>query len=158
MRRQAGGQVVGVVGGPQARSNNWVQAGCQGQASGRCRVSRRAEVAIRAGTVISRRRMVPVVALASAVWVSVAAARVKLNAITASTSQAPLAVNRPLGRWARAECFRSAWTCSMMAWPRWVLSALTVSRLLVVMSRTLVVAALAWVVRCQGGERATAIM
>ncbi len=31
------------------------------------------------------------------------------------------------GRWARAESFRSAWKCSMMAWPRWVLSAATVS-------------------------------
>ena len=36
------------------------------------------------------------------------------------------------GRWARAEFFRSAWTCSMIAWPRWVLSAVTVSRSVVV--------------------------
>jgi hypothetical protein len=40
--------------------------------------------------------------------VGVAAARVRLNAITASTSQAAFAANLPLGRWARAECFRSA--------------------------------------------------
>ena len=32
----------------------------------------------------------------------------------------------PVGRCARAEFFRSAWTCSMMAWPRWGLSAATV--------------------------------
>ena len=89
---------------------------------------RRAEDAIRAGTVISLRRMVAVVALARSGPVRVAAARVRLNAITASTSQAALAVNFPDGRCARAEFFRSAWTCSMIAWPRWVLSAATVSR------------------------------
>ena len=51
------------------------------------------------------------------VWGSVrlAAARVRLNAMTASTSQAALAVNTPDGRCARAESFRSAWTCSMIA-------------------------------------------
>ena len=48
--------------------------------------------------------------------------------MTASTSQAALAVNLPEGRCARAELFRSAWTCSMIACPRWVLSAATVSR------------------------------
>jgi hypothetical protein len=31
------------------------------------------------------------------------------------------------GRCASAEALRSAWTCSMIAWPRWVLSAATVS-------------------------------
>jgi hypothetical protein len=41
----------------------------------------------------------------------VAAARVRLKAITASTSQAAFAVNLPEGRWASAEFFRSAWTC-----------------------------------------------
>jgi hypothetical protein len=46
-----------------------------------------------------------------------------LNAITASTNHAALAANRPDGRWARAESLRSAWICSMIAWPRWVLSA-----------------------------------
>ena len=51
-------------GGPQTRVNRSVQAVSQGQAVGRCRVSRRAEDAIRAGTVISLRRMVAVVALA----------------------------------------------------------------------------------------------
>ena len=60
----------------------------------------------------------PVVALASAVPVRVAAARVRLNAITAQTSQAAFAVNFPLGRCARAEYFRSAWTCSTIACPR----------------------------------------
>jgi hypothetical protein len=78
------------------------------------------------------RRIVAVVALATGVPARVAAARVRLNAITASTSQAAFAVNLPDGRWARAEFFRSAWTCSMIAWPRWVLSAVMVSRVLVV--------------------------
>src|SRR6476659_8056504 len=87
---------------------------------------------MRAGTVIRVARMVAVRALASAGPVMVAAARVRLNAITAATSQAALAVKRPEGRCARAESLRSAWTCSMIAWPRWVLSALTVSRSLVV--------------------------
>ena len=74
------------------------------------------------------RRMVAVVALASrGCRVRVAVARVRLNAMTASTSQAALAVNFPDGRWASAEFFRSAWTCSMTAWARWVRSAATVS-------------------------------
>jgi len=90
------------------------------------------EDAIRAGTVISLRRTVAVVDFASFGPVRVAAARVRLNAITARTSQAAFAANTPDGRCASAEFFRSAWTCSMMAWPRWVLSAVTVSSVLVV--------------------------
>jgi hypothetical protein len=39
-------------GGPQTRVNCSVQASCQGHAVGRCRVSRRAEVAMQAGTPI----------------------------------------------------------------------------------------------------------
>jgi len=74
-----------------------------------------AEEAILAGTVISFRRIVAVVALLMVEPVRVAAARVRLNAMTAQTSQAAFAQNFPLGRWARAECFRSAWTCSMIA-------------------------------------------
>ena len=50
---------------------------------------------MRAGTVIRVRRMVAVRALASADPVRVAAARVRLNAMVASTSQAALALNRP---------------------------------------------------------------
>lgn len=50
-----------------------------------------AEVAILAGTVINVRRMVPVVALASVPPTSVVAARVRLKAITAQTSQAAFA-------------------------------------------------------------------
>src|SRR5665647_1976777 len=76
--------------------------------------------------------MVAVVALLIAGPARVAAARVRLNAITARTSQAAFAVNFPDGRWARAEFFRSAWTCSMIAWPRTRPTAATVSRSLVV--------------------------
>ena len=53
-------------GGPQVWLNSWVHACCQGQFPGRCSVSRRAEDATRAGTAISVRRMVLVVALVSA--------------------------------------------------------------------------------------------
>ena len=59
-----GGQAGGGGGGSLTRSNSVVQAVSQGQAFGRCRVIRRAEVATRAGTVISLRRMVAVVAFA----------------------------------------------------------------------------------------------
>src|SRR4051794_39522250 len=104
----------------------------QGQCRGRCNVRRRAEEAIRAGTLIKVRRMVAVRDLARAGPVRVAAARVRLNAMTANTNQAALAVNRPEGRCARAESLRSAWTASMMACPRWVLSAVTVSASVVV--------------------------
>ena len=70
----------------------------QGQSRGRCKVRRRAEDAIRAGTLIRVRRTVAVRDLARAGPVRVAAARVRLNAMTASTSQAALAVKRPEGR------------------------------------------------------------
>jgi hypothetical protein len=106
-RCRLGGQVA-AAGGPQTRVNNVVQAVCQGQPRGRWRVRRRAEDAVLAGTVISLRRMVAVVALVKQCPAMVAAARVRLNAITASTSQAALAQNFPDGRCARAEFFRSA--------------------------------------------------
>src|SRR3954454_20713246 len=116
-----------VAGGPQSLSNNAAQWCCQGQPSGRWRVILRADDAVRAATLISLRRIVAVVALASWPPARVAAARVRLNAITARTSQAAFAANNPEGRCARAEFFRSALTCSMTACPRWVLSAATVS-------------------------------
>jgi len=93
-----GGQVVAGVGGTQAAA----KSPSQGQSLGRCKTSRRAELARWAGTAISCRRMVAVVALA---W-TVPAARVRLNAIAANTSQALFAANE--GRWARAPDFRSA--------------------------------------------------
>ena len=69
-------------------SNRVFHADSHGQFRGRWRVRRRAEDAIRAGTVTKVRRMVAVLALASAGPVMAAAARVRLNAIPASTNQA----------------------------------------------------------------------
>ena len=57
---------------------------------------------------ISCLRIVAVVARAWNREASVPAARVRLNAMVASTSQAPLALNRPEGRWASGPFFRSA--------------------------------------------------
>ena len=76
---------------------------------------RRAEEAILTGTLTSFRRIVAVVALARPAPAMVAAARVRLNSITARTSQAAFAVNTPEGRCARALFFRSALTSSMTA-------------------------------------------
>jgi len=76
---------------------------------------RRAEDAILAGMLTSFRRMVAVARLVPAI---VAAARVRLNAITAQTSQAAFAANFPDGRCARALFFRSAFTSSITACPR----------------------------------------
>jgi len=78
-------------GGLFAAAANCSQAWCQGQPVGRCRVSRRAERASRPGTLMSWARIVPVVALAWNAEAKVPAARVRLNAIAAQTSQALLA-------------------------------------------------------------------
>src|SRR5215210_2152274 len=79
---------------------------------------------------MSLRRIVAVVAFARAgILVRVAAARVRLKAMTAQTSHAALALKTPEGRWASAEALRSAWTFSMIACRRWVWSAATVSSL-----------------------------
>jgi len=58
-----GGQAARTGGGSLTRSISAVHAVSQSQACGRCRMIRRAEVATRAGTVISLRRIVAVVAL-----------------------------------------------------------------------------------------------
>ena len=100
-------QVFAWLGGPQTRVNSSVQAVSQGQVVGRCRVSRRAEDAIHAGTVMRVRRMVAVVALARGDPMILATAR---------SSHAAFATKRLEGTWARAEFLRSAWICSMIAW------------------------------------------
>jgi hypothetical protein len=97
------GQVVAVRGGPRVASKIACQGSCHGHAVGRCIVMRRAEVAILAGMLMMRRRIVAVVALAWLPPATVPAARVRLNAMTARTSHAALALNLPDGRWARAE-------------------------------------------------------
>ena len=70
--------------------------------------------------------MVPVVALAWKAEARAPAARVRLNAIAAQTSQALLAQNFPEGRWASGPFFRSAMTCSTIAWARCADSAASI--------------------------------
>ena len=86
-----------VDGGLFAAVASCCHACCQGQPDGKCRVSCRAERASRPGTVMSWAWIVPVIALAWKVEASVPAARVRLNAIVAQTSQALLAQKRPDG-------------------------------------------------------------
>ena len=110
------GQAVEGLGGSQLLvPRRACQVVSQGQFSGRCRDSFRAEDAIRAGMVMIVVRIVAVVAFASVVPVIVPAARMRLKAMTASTSQAAFVVNTPEGRCARALFFKSALTCSMTA-------------------------------------------
>ena len=92
------GQTASAGGGSLTRSNSADQAVSHGHAVGRCRVIRRPECATRDGTAMSFRRIVAVVAFARCGSVRLAAARVRLNAITASTSQAAFAVKTPEGR------------------------------------------------------------
>jgi hypothetical protein len=61
-----------VAGGRQTWWNSAVQWCCQGHSSGRCRVIRRADDAIRVAMLTSLRRIVPVRALASSGPVRVA--------------------------------------------------------------------------------------
>ncbi len=95
-------------GGPQQAVNSASHAGCQGQYSGRCNSRRRADRARRVGTVISWVRMVAVLALAWKTEAKDPAARVRLNAMAASTNQAPFAAKAPEGKWANGPDRRSA--------------------------------------------------
>ena len=123
--------MVAACGGPQAAANSVCHPVSQGQEVGRCSMMRLAEVEIRAGIWMSLRRIVPLRTLLRSVPVREPTARERLKAIVASTSQAAFALNTPEGRWASALSFRSALTCSMMACPRRLLSAVTVSRVLI---------------------------
>ncbi len=67
------------------------QGCCQGQFVGRCNRRRRARLAIRAGMLISCARIVAGRARACRAEANVAAARVRLYAIAASTVHAPFA-------------------------------------------------------------------
>ena len=73
---------------------------------------------MRAGTLMSWARIVADLARAWNFEASAPAARVRLKAIAARTAQALLALNTPEGQWASGPFFRSAMTCSMMAWSR----------------------------------------
>jgi predicted secreted Zn-dependent protease len=88
------------------------------------------DLARRPGTAISCLRIVAVVALAWKTEAMAPVARVLLNAIAATTSQALLAAKDAEGRCARAPDFRSAMTCSTIAWPRWDFSAHSADALL----------------------------
>ena len=92
----------------------------------------RAWFAILAATLTRVRRTVAVRARPSVLEAILAAARVRLNAIAARTSQALFAVNFPYGACASGPSLRSANTASMMAWSRWQASASTMPRVLVV--------------------------
>ena len=87
-RGAAGGQDTAGTGGPVAVSQSEVHAVCQGHWAGRCSTRCRAREAIRAGTVITRRRRV---AQRAAYMAAAAAARAMLNAVTASAAQAAFA-------------------------------------------------------------------
>lgn len=128
------GRVMGQTcrAGP-ARARSSSQAFCHGHAVGRCMVRRRAERASRAGTLMmSCARMVEVLARAWNGEARTPAARVRLKAIAAQTSQALLAQPFPEGRCASGPPFRSAMTCSMIACPRCALSAASIGRGLLV--------------------------
>ena len=92
----ADGQLVAVPGGSATRSLSWVQAVCQGQFCGRCRVSRRAEAAIRHGMWISLRRTVAVVARARS-EAAAGAARVAVAETAGCLGQCFLNLNPPIG-------------------------------------------------------------
>ena len=109
------GRFQAEAGGPVAALNSCVQASAQGHAVGSRSVERRADRVTRAATVMSCRRTVPVVALAWKLEASAPAARVRLKAIAASTSQAEFAAKCPDGRWASGPFFKSAMTCSTIA-------------------------------------------
>ena len=74
---------------------NWVP---QGQCLGRCKVRRRAERVSRPARAKNRRRRVLVVTICSPKPLR-AVQRARLWAIACTASQAPLAANRPDGRW-----------------------------------------------------------
>ena len=80
---------------------------CQGQSLGRWMTSRLADLARRPGTAISCLRMVAVVALVWKTDAMAPAARVRLNAIAANTSQAELAAKDPSVKCARAPDLRT---------------------------------------------------
>lgn len=116
-------------------SNNVIHGFSHGQPVGRCSVSLgRSRQSVGepkspfGGWCRCSLSPVPVLAFASAgSAVSVAAARVRLKAITAQTSHAAFAQKCADGMCASAEFFRSACTCSMIACRRWTLSGATVS-------------------------------
>ena len=105
---------------------NWVS---QGQRLGRCSMRRRALRVMRPAREKRRRRRVLVVATVSPRAMR-PVQRARLWAMTCTASQAPLAGNRPEGRWLRPmPYFRSRMVFSISAWRRWSASSSRVSPL-----------------------------
>ena len=103
---------------------NWAS---QGQRCGRCSVRRRAERVSRPARQKNRRRRVLVVTICSSRPMR-AVQRARLWAITCTASQAPLAANRPDGRWfSPTPYLRSRMAFSISAWRRWSASSSSVS-------------------------------
>ena len=124
--------MIAVLGGTVAVAQSLAQACRQGQFVGRCMIVRRAREASRAGTAIVVARTVAIRAVG--VPAAIAAARETLKAMVANPSQAALAWKRPNGRCASGPFFSSAITCSTIACRRWVASASTAERVLLVMN------------------------
>ena len=103
-------------------------AGSQGQWLGRCRIGLRCGRAIRAGMLTSARRSVAPRALPWRPPARIPAARSRLWVIAAHSTQAELAPNRPDGMCASGPSIRSAKVVSMIACWRWVMSAASTGR------------------------------
>ena len=117
------GQAARAGGGRWVASNALSQASCHGQASGRCQVVSRPLRAGRPATWMSSARMVAPRATACRAEARAPSARVSACALTASWTQAALALNAAEGRCAYGPSITSAKTCSTTAWARWSDSA-----------------------------------
>lgn len=102
-----------------------------GQFRGRWTIRFRDREASRPGTPMMVVAMVAIRAFP--IPAACAAARERLNASTAQTSQAMFALKLFEGRWASGPPLSSAMTCSTIAWPRWRRSASTAGRVELVM-------------------------
>ena len=107
------------AGSPGSWSALESMADAQGQEAGSRRCRRRPLCTRRPGTVKIRRRRVVAVAFSRSGPARRPTARARLWAITASASQAALAMNLPDGRCARPALLSSAIRCSTTACRRW---------------------------------------
>ena len=123
----ATGQVVASAGGPSVASKIACHEFFHGQAVGRWMVMRLAEVAMGAGMPEMRRRIVAVVALVCAPLAMVPAARARVECDDLEDEKGGVGVEFPGWQVGESGALEASKTCSMMAWPRWVLSAATVS-------------------------------
>ena len=136
--RGPGGREFGGIGSVAVAPSGWEWDGSQSgegescllspePAPGRCKVSLRAERVSRPAREKNRRRRVLVVTICSPRPMR-AVQRARLWAITCTASQAPLAANRPDGRWfSPTPYLRSRMAFSISAWRRWSASSSSVS-------------------------------